>query len=88
MLAERAQRAPERWLAALAHHALGSLAPFLVLVPQAWVLGRLFDSPVREGCSAARPRWQSAYRGLPSGLADNHDGAVRVVCNTVGGRAQ
>jgi predicted Na+-dependent transporter len=26
-----------------------SLAPFLVLVPLAWVLGRLFDSPVREG---------------------------------------
>jgi predicted Na+-dependent transporter len=26
-----------------------SLAPFLVLVPLAWVLSRLFDSPVREG---------------------------------------
>ena len=26
-----------------------SLAPFLALVPLAWVLSRLFDSPVREG---------------------------------------
>ena len=26
-----------------------SVAPFLVLVPLAWVLSRLFDSPVREG---------------------------------------
>jgi hypothetical protein len=26
-----------------------ALAPFLVLVPLAWVLSRLFDSPVREG---------------------------------------
>src|SRR4051794_14220657 len=29
-----------------------SLAPFLALVPLAWVLSRLFDSPVREGVLA------------------------------------
>jgi bile acid:Na+ symporter, BASS family len=34
-----------RWQAVLAL----SLAPFLVLVPLAWVLSRLFASPVREG---------------------------------------
>ena len=26
-----------------------SLAPFAVLVPLAWAISRLFDSPVREG---------------------------------------
>ena len=34
-----------RWQAVLAL----SLAPFAVLVPLAWAIGRLFDSPVREG---------------------------------------
>jgi BASS family bile acid:Na+ symporter len=34
-----------RWQAVLAL----SLAPFIALVPLAWVLSRLFDSPVREG---------------------------------------
>jgi predicted Na+-dependent transporter len=34
-----------RWQAVLAL----SLAPFLALVPLAWLLSRLFDSPVREG---------------------------------------
>ena len=35
-----------RWQAVLAL----SLAPFLALVPLAWLLSRLFDSPVRREC--------------------------------------
>ena len=35
----------DRWQAVLAL----SLAPFAVLVPLAWAISRLFDSPVREG---------------------------------------
>jgi predicted Na+-dependent transporter len=43
-----------------------SLAPFLALVPLAWVLSRLFDSPVREGV-------------LPLGVSSTEVAAVGLV---------